>query len=163
SWYMAKDVPAIEHDEEKQPPDLLSEAKAVLEHNRRNDKYTIPAEGLYPHQWLWDSAFIAIGLSHYDIEKAQTEILSILRGQWSNGMIPHMIHSDGITHRQDRETWRSYVSPYAPDNMSTSGITQPPMLAEAVVRIGKKLSKAERRSWYGRVYQALVNHHQWLY
>lgn len=74
-----------------------------------------------------------------------------------------MVLAEGITHRQDREIWRSYVSPYAPDNVATSGITQPPMIAEAVVQIGKKLSKAERRSWYGRVYQALVNYHQWLY
>ncbi len=159
---MSKD-PKDEQDLEKQAPDLLSEAKDVLAHNDRDGKYTIPASGLYPHQWLWDSAFIAIGLAHYDVERAQTEILSILRGQWANGMIPHMIFAEGITHRQDREIWRSYVSPFAPDNVATSGITQPPMLAEAVVRIGKKLSKAERRSWYGRVYQALVNHHTWLY
>lgn len=156
---MSKDQKA---PEEKQP-DLISEAKEVLAKNNRDDKYTVPADGLYPHQWLWDSAFISIGMSHYDTYRAQKEILSILRGQWANGMIPNNVLSAGIAYRQDREIWRSYVSPYAPDNVATSGITQPPMLAEAVVRIGKKLSKTERRTWYGRVYQALVNYHQWLY
>ncbi len=149
-------------DDPKQQPDLLAEAKEVLARNNRDDKYTIPAEGLYPHQWMWDSAFIAIGMSHYDVERAQTEILSILRGQWANGMVPHMVLAEGFKHKQD-EIWRSYLSPFAPDNVATSGMTQPPMLAEAVVRIGKKLSKTERRTWYGRVYQALVSYHQWMY
>src|SRR5690606_38576114 len=45
----------------------------------------------------------------------------------------------------------------------TSGITQPPMLAEAVVRVGQKLTKAERRSWYMEMYRPLVDYHIWLY
>ncbi len=142
--------------------EIIQNAQKVLEENRRGD-YTVPAGSLYPHQWLWDSCFIAIGLSHYDSERAQKEILSLLRGQWANGMLPHMIFSSGISHRQDREVWRSYVSPLAPDNVATSGITQPPLLAEAIVRIGKKLKAPERRSWYRRVYQPLLAYHQWLY
>lgn len=144
------------------PAELLAQAKQVLSDNYRSG-HTIPAEGLYPHQWLWDSCFIAIGLSHYDIERAKTEILNLLKGQWSNGMIPHMIFDPGLRHRQDRELWRSYTSPYSPDDLATSGITQPPLIAEAVVRIGKKLSKDERRSWYASVYPALVRYHKWLY
>jgi hypothetical protein len=143
-------------------PSLLDAAKAVLTENSRGD-FTAPAEGLYPHQWLWDSCFIAIGLSHFDIERAQQEILSLLRGQWSNGMLPHMIFSGDALFRRDRNIWRSWLSPYAPDDVATSGITQPPMLAEAIVRIGKRLSKAERRSWYQTVYPALLAYHQWLY
>lgn len=143
-------------------PDLFASAKAVLDANDQGD-YTIPAEGLYPHQWLWDSCFIAIGISHYNIERAQAEILSLLRGQWANGMLPHMIFSGDDFFRKDRNTWRSWLSPYAPDDIATSGITQPPILAEAVVRIGKKLSKPERRMWYQQVFPALVNYHRWLY
>lgn len=156
-------MPKEKSSEPADHTDLIAGAKEVLKINSRYDKYTIPADGLYPHQWLWDSAFVAIGLSHYDTDRAQKEILSMLRGQWANGMIPHMIMDNSVLYRQDREVWRSYVSPFAPDKLSTSGITQPPMLAEAIVQIGKKLSKAERRSWYGRVYQSLVNYHQWLY
>ena len=37
------------------------------------------------------------------------------------------------------------------------------MLAEAVYRVGQKLSKAERRSWYKTMYPALVDYHIWLY
>lgn len=60
----------------KEQPDLIASAKEVLAKNDRGGKYTIPAEGLYPHQWLWDSCFVAIGISNYDIERAQTEILT---------------------------------------------------------------------------------------
>jgi hypothetical protein len=37
------------------------------------------------------------------------------------------------------------------------------MLAEAVVKIGEKLSLPERRSWYKQVWPHLLRHHQWLY
>lgn len=141
---------------------LAEGAKAVLELNDQGS-FTIPADGLYPHQWLWDSCFIGIGLRHINVDRAKQEILSLLRGQWSNGMIPHMIFDKDLRYRQDRNIWRSWVNPFAPDDVTTSGITQPPMLAEAVVRIGEKLSLPERRSWYSQVYPALLKHHEWLY
>lgn len=143
-------------------PDIADIAEAVLEVNDQGD-YTIPAEGVYPHQWLWDSCFIAIGWRHIDIVRAQTEILSLLRGQWANGMIPHMIFSGDNLFHQDRNLWRSWLSPQAPDDVATSGITQPPMLAEAIVRIGQILPATERRTWYQQVYPALLRYHQWLY
>ena len=145
-----------------EPAEIIAAAKEVLRVSSRGD-YTIPAAGLYPHQWLWDSCFIAIGIRHYDIERAQKEIKSLLRGQWRNGMLPHMIFVPGREHYRDRELWRSWLNVNAPDKLSTSGITQPPMLAEAVVKIGEKLSTPERRSWYKSIYPHLLAHHQWLY
>lgn len=142
--------------------DLIEQSIAVLAANDRGD-FTVPAKGLYPHQWLWDSCFIAIGMRHYDIERAQTEIVSLLRGQWSNGMLPNMILTYGRTSKHKPEMWRSQVSPYAPDNIPTSGITQPPMIAEAVVKIGEKLDLPERRSWYQKVYPAILAYHEWMY
>lgn len=141
---------------------LLELATQVLKQNDRGS-WTVPAGALYPHQWLWDSCFIAIGLRHLDIERAQTELISLLRGQWSNGMLPNIIFSEGQDYRRDRELWRSYLSPYSPDKVATSGITQPPMLAEAVVRIGEKLKLPERRTWYKSMFPALVRYHEWLY
>ena len=144
-------------------PDISDRAIEVL---RKNDKglYTIPAEGRYPHQWLWDSCFIAIGQRHYDVERARMEIMGLLRGQWSNGMIPHMIFTPGYKqYRSAHGIWESWVSPFAPDDVSTSGITQPPIIAEAVVRIGEKMKLPERRSWYRQVFPALLSYHEWLY
>lgn len=143
-------------------PDLSERATQVLKDNDHG-QYTIPAEGLYPHQWLWDSAFIAIGQRHYDVERAKMEILSLLTGQWSNGMVPHMIFDKDPAYRRDHNFWRSWVSPFAPDDVITSGITQPPVLAEAIVKIGEKLDLVERRSWYRQVFPALLAYHQWLY
>ncbi len=141
---------------------LLEDAKNVLSMNDRGN-YTQPAHGLYPHQWLWDSCFVAIGLRHLDIERAQAEILSLLKGQWHNGMMPNIIFRDDPEYRTDRDIWRSWVNPFAPNGVSTTGITQPPVLAEAVVQIGAKLAWPERRSWYRLVYPALLAYHTWLY
>lgn len=142
--------------------ELFQHAKQVL-HDNDHGHYTMPAKGLYPHQWLWDSCFTAIGLRHLDAGRAQTEILSLLRGQWRNGMIPGMIFAEGAQYRTDRNVWRSWVNPASPDDVVTSGITQPPVLAEAVVRVGESLSLPERRTWYKQVYPHLVAYHLWLY
>lgn len=141
---------------------IFDSAREVLSTHDRG-LYTVPSNRLYPHQWLWDSCFIAIGIRHYDIERAQSEILSILRGQWSNGMLPNIIFSNEKEYANDRDLWRSQVNAFSPDHISTSGITQPPMLAEAVVRIGEKMGLADRRSWYRRVYPAILAYHLWLY
>lgn len=142
--------------------EVLAKAIAVLKKNDQK-RYISPAGGLYPHQWLWDSCFIAIGLRHLSIERAQTELRSLIRGQWTNGMIPNMIFKDSGMYARDAAIWRSDLSVFAPSNIKTSGITQPPMLAEAIVRIGEKLSTSERRSWYAEMYQPLLAYHTWLF
>ncbi len=134
----------------------------MLKMNDRGN-YTQPADKLYPHQWLWDSCFIAIGLRHLDVERAKMELLSLLRGQWDNGMLPNIIFRDDPQYHFDRSVWRSWLNPFAPSGVSTTGITQPPMLAEAVVQVGKKLEWPERRLWYRMVYPALLKYHEWLY
>lgn len=141
---------------------LLAEAAQVLTANDRGG-WTVPAGELYPHQWLWDSCFIAIGLAHLDIERAQKEIKNLLRGQWSNGMVPHIIFEDSPEHRREHKLWQSWLNPHAPNGLLTTGITQPPMLAEAAVRIGQKMKLPERRSWYRQIYPHLLKYHQWIY
>ncbi|MDQ3317783.1 MAG: hypothetical protein M3522_10690 [Actinomycetota bacterium] len=56
---------------------LFSGAEKVL---RRNDMggWTKAAPNLYPHQWSWDSAFIAIGLAHLDTRRAARELETLL-------------------------------------------------------------------------------------
>ncbi|HET7827820.1 MAG TPA: trehalase family glycosidase [Candidatus Saccharimonadales bacterium] len=139
---------------------LLADAEAVLKRNDRG-RWTVPAGELYPHQWLWDSCFIAIGRRHLDIDRAQTELRSLLEGQWDDGMLPNIIFRS--PEKRHIDLWRSWLNPYAPDNLATSGITQPPMLADAVVRVGQKLKLAERRSWYKEMLAPLVRYHEWLY
>jgi hypothetical protein len=144
------------------PEDLLERCIAVLKLNDRGN-YTQPAPKLYAHQWLWDSCFTAIGLRHIDNDRAQLELSSLLRGQWHNGMLPNIIFRDEIQYRAQRDQWRSWLSPNAPNGVKTSGLTQPPMLAEAVVKVGAKMAWPERRRWYRLMYPSLLAYHQWLY
>ena len=44
---------------------LVQQAKMVLDFNWTGE-YTMPDPRLYPHQWSWDSALIALGYSRYD-------------------------------------------------------------------------------------------------
>ena len=89
--------------------ELYQQCIDVLVDNDRGS-HTIPAPGLYPHQWLWDSCFIAIGQRHYDVARAQQELLSLLRGQWHNGMIPNMILSRDFVGKQSASFWQSDLS-----------------------------------------------------
>jgi hypothetical protein len=143
-------------------PAIIDTCLATLAENDRGS-YTSPNGSLYPHQWLWDSCFNAIGIRHIDVARAQQEIESILEGQWSNGMVPHMIFDSSPQYHRDRAIWSSWLSPNAPDDLATSGITQPPIIAEAVWRVGELLPKLERKAWFARVLPALINYHTWLY
>jgi hypothetical protein len=151
-----------ENTEVTEGPNLLEQATEVLTANDRGN-YTVPAENLYPHQWLWDSCFIAIGLRWLDVDRAKTELESLLRGQWTTGMLPNMIFSDKPQYKRDRNLWRSWISPYSPDNIATSGITQPPMLAEAIWQVGSRMKAAERRSWFKHILPNLEAYHTWFY
>ncbi len=141
---------------------LLDKAKQVLKDNMLNG-IVIPAQGLYPHQVLWDSCFISIGLSHYNVKQAQKQIREFFNAQWKNGMIPHIIFNPLPRYWYDRRIWRSWISPLANKSIATSGMTQPPMFAEAITKIGSKLNGSERLEWYNSIYDQLVNYHTWLY
>lgn len=139
---------------------LETYCKAVLKQNDLGG-WTKPTTSIYPHQWLWDSCFIAIGQRHYDVKRAQREIKNLFRGQWKNGMLPNIIY--GTEKRYSDDIWHSRVARHAPKHIKTSGITQPPMVAEAVVKIGEYLHKKERREWYRSVFPNLLRYHEWLY
>ena len=66
---------------------------------RTNDTgaFVKPSLGQYPHQWNWDAAFIAIGLSYVDMERARAEVHSLLQGQWDDGMVPHILYHHGAS------------------------------------------------------------------
>ena len=59
---------------------LIRRAKMILDFNRVGS-YTQPGPRLYPHQWSWDSAFIAIGYAHYDQRRATNELNHLFDSQ----------------------------------------------------------------------------------
>lgn len=143
--------------------DILSEqCENVLRANDRGT-FTVPSPSLYPHQWLWDSSFAAIGWAHIDTDRAQQEIFSLFHAQWHNGMIPHMIFNMSPKYAQDRAAWRSWVSAQSPNDVATSGITQPPIIAEAVWRIGAQIDAPHRIAFFKKVLPKLIKYHMWLY
>jgi glycogen debranching enzyme len=116
------------HDREA----LIEHARAVLAGNDMG-AFVRPGRDLYPHQWNWDSALIAIGLAGVDPARARAEVRSLLRGQWHDGMVPHIVfHLPTADYSPGPELWGSSACDGAPPDVATSGITQPPVLATAV-------------------------------
>jgi hypothetical protein len=138
---------------------LIERAISVL---RSNDTglFTKPGPNQYPHQWNWDSALIALGLSHFDLPRAQLEIRSLLSGQWQDGMLPHVVyHQTASDYFPPASFWQIENSPHAPDS-PTSGITQPPLLATVIRRIH---SRHPMPDFVKEVYPALLGWHRWLH
>jgi hypothetical protein len=75
---------------------LVRQARAVLDFNWTGE-YTMPGPRLYPHQRSWDSAFIAIGYSHYDQERATRELRHLFEAQWKNGLLPQLVFNPHFT------------------------------------------------------------------
>jgi hypothetical protein len=141
---------------------------------RRNGlkAWTKPAPSLYPHQWSWDSAFIALGLAHVDNRRATDELESLFRGQWSTGKVPHIVFDPEApkeSYFPDAERWNSSaLSEDAPPGRRTSGLCQPPVHAIAVRRIwqtsrGKDEERVERaRAFLRGNYRRLFSWHRYL-
>jgi hypothetical protein len=111
-------------------------ALAVLHKNDLGD-WTRPAPRLYPHQWSWDSAFIALGLAHVDLDRALRELETLFGAQWSDGRVPHIVFNPQAgDYFPGPEWWASArTSASAPREPATSGLVQPPVHALALERI----------------------------
>jgi len=139
--------------------DLLSRAQAVLRANNAG-AFTQPGPRQYPHQWNWDSAVVALGLSHFDLPRALAEIRSLIGGQWRDGMIPHVVYHTGPSdYFPDPGFWQIENSPNAP-GVATSGITQPPILATIVRRIH---AHTPISGFLRQAYPSLLHWHRWLH
>ncbi|MGW4447497.1 MGH1-like glycoside hydrolase domain-containing protein [Streptomyces sp. NPDC004682] len=130
---------------------------------------TVPSRSLYPHQWSWDSAFIAIGLRHLSPLRAQTELETLLAAQWADGRVPHIVFHPSVpldAYFPSPDFWRSSTAGRAagaPRTVQTSGIVQPPVHALAawlVHRADPGLSRA--RGFLARVYPRLAAWHRYL-
>jgi hypothetical protein len=128
------------------------------------------APGLYPHQWSWDTAFIAIGLAPIDTALACRNLDALFAGQWHNGMVPHIVFDPaarGYFPGPDRWACADLTS-QAPTAPLTSGICQPPVhaiaaskiVARAMDRGGQQGSAA--RAWARGIHPKLLVWHRFL-
>ncbi|GAA2388754.1 trehalase family glycosidase [Streptomyces glaucosporus] len=147
---------------------LRDAARRVLLRNWTGGS-TVPSRSLYPHQWSWDSAFVAIGLRHLSPERAQRELETLLAAQWGDGRVPHIVFNPAVpldAYFPSPDFWRSSTAGAAagaPADVETSGIVQPPVHALAawlVHRADPALSR--RRGFLRRLYPKLVAWHHYL-
>ncbi len=153
-------------------PRLAARAETVL---RRNDMgaWTKAAPNLYPHQWSWDSAFIAIGLAHFDTRRAARELETLFAHQWATGKVPHIVFNpDAPPHSYfpGPEHWAcAAASPDAPPAPPyTSCLSQPPIHAIAALRIWEaagrrsEVDTASARAFLKGIYPRLLSWHRYL-
>jgi glycogen debranching enzyme len=134
----------------------IADAQAVLRGNDRGG-YSVPTARLYPFQWNWDSAFVAMGWACFDEPRAWQEIHLLLRGQWEDGLIPQIVfHAPSDDYFPGPDVWQVRRTP------PTSGITQPPVLATAVRHLldrARDTALAEAQA--DEIYPHLLRNHRW--
>src|SRR6056297_69072 len=160
----------MSHSSDMQPSakisDQIQDAKKVLDDNHVGS-YTKPAADLYPYQWSWDSAFIAIGYAHYAQQKAEEELLHLFNSQWDNGLIPQIVFANTREHDTyfpGPEFWQTELMDLAPRLPKTSGICQPPIHATAVRHILKYGSDYDRaKRFASKIFPKLKAWHEFLH
>jgi hypothetical protein len=160
-----KDKPYPKRTTFREPKELAAWAAKTL---RQNDMggWTKPAPGLYPHQWSWDSAFIAIGLAHLDSRRAARELSTLFDHQWVTGKVPHIVFDPKAppgSYFPGADHWARVAAPVPP---YTSGLCQPPVHAIAVSRIWETArggrEAAFARAFLCEIYPKLFSWHRYL-
>ena len=138
---------------------------------RRNDmgEWTRAAPELYPHQWSWDTGFIAVGLAHLDTDRAARELLTLFAYQWKNGKVPHIVFNPEAppeSYFPGAEHWISAGefpdAPPAPPY--TSALCQPPTHAIGALRVWEVAGEKEiaARDFLREIYPRLISWHRYL-
>jgi glycogen debranching enzyme len=139
-------------------PDLSAAAKAVLARNDRGG-YTVPTDRLYPFQWNWDSAFVAMGFATFDLPRAFRELERLAEGQWDDGMIPHIVfHAPSDDYFPGPAVWGTA------HRVPTSGITQPPVFGTALRQLHDAAQRDGRADLDERaraLFHAALRSHRW--
>jgi glycogen debranching enzyme len=136
---------------------ILRDAVRILVANW-DGSYTVPSRRLYPHQWSWDSAFVAIGNARWSPRRARSELLALFGAQWRDGRVPHIAFNPKVpdgAYFPGPEFWEVR----APSGSATSGIVQPPVHALAAWRV--HLAEPDP-AFLGRLYPRLVAQQDYL-
>ncbi len=115
--------------------ELDEQAIEILQKNDRGG-YTVPTAKLYPYQWNWDSAFVALGFLTFDRDRAWREVELLLEGQWQNGMVPSIIfRRNDPDYFPGPAVWRTQTNSEVIPPIASTGISQPPVLASIVLKM----------------------------
>lgn len=130
---------------------------------RKNDRggFTVPTAKLYPYQWNWDSAFVALGFATFDRERAWQELELLLEGQWENGMVPHIIfRRNDPDYFPGPNVWQTPLSDTGGGKVSSGGISQPPVLSSIVHWLVQQESDEKRAT---SMFDRLMKWHNWYH
>ncbi len=127
---------------------ILTNRCSVPNHQALRKPFNMPSKYVFKHQWLWDSSFHSIVLSHYDVNMAMEELENLFTNQKPDGRIPHEIF-------MSKEACKSFwgIDDYSP------WTTQPPVLAVAVDRV---LSVKWDDDFAKRAINALMKYDEWF-
>jgi len=146
--------------------DSVALAQATLLGNWR-DGFAVPSARLYPFQWNWDAGFSALGYGYFDRPKAYAELRSMFRGQWRNGMVPHIVfHRPNPNYFPGPDEWLTERSRHAPAGIRTSGITQNPVFGFILARLAEALADSgdpELEPFLRELFPKVVAFHRYLY
>lgn len=122
----------------------------------------------YPHYWPNDMAITAMGVRHFDPERAASDVVHSLRGQWSNGMVPHQTYDPSIPFIKspDKRFWRPYrmIKPeQMPNDVDTSGVATLPIVAQGMWSVSQNLDKTQRQSFLQATVPKVAAFHEWFY
>lgn len=143
---------------------LIAAAKTVLDGNWMGAA-TKPAPRLYPHQWSWDSAFIALGYARYDQARAESELRALFAAQWRSGLLPQIVfHPAARGYFPGPDAWGLRGDPRIPAAALTTGIVQPPVHATAALHIVRHArDAAAARRFLVELYPGLRAWHDYLH
>src|SRR3989449_2636114 len=149
--------------------ELLNEAKAILQRNTitvtvdgKPYERIIPSKDYYVHQWLWDTAGVAMGLVHVREEAAFNELLSLSAGQWINGLMPHIIYNPGESrYYPPADQWQT--TSFTRNGIKTSGITDPPLFAISAEYVCNHASdEKQKRDFINNILPSIMAYHDYL-
>lgn len=136
---------------------LDDEAVSILRDNDLGG-FIIPTRRLYPYQWNWDSAFCALGLANFDLDRAWQEIESLFDAQWSDGMVPHIVfRRNDPDYFPGPEVWGTNRTP------PSSGISQPPVIAMILRDLLHRSCDPDGRSRLKKLFPKLLAWHRWYH
>lgn len=143
---------------------IKAHAREELQRNWTGEYFAPHLEGAFPDNFLWDTCFVAIGLAEDEPELAASLLLQLKRYQWPNGMFANQnVDATRPGTIIERANFRTDKSRDAPENLPTSGFSQPPMLAEATLAVAEKLDKDERSVFLDEMVPSITKYHEWLF
>ena len=117
---------------------------------------TVLTNRLYSYQWNWHSGFTSLGIWHFNKWRAWLEIMVLLDALWDDGLVPHIVSRQYDPDYFPRpNVWKSNTEP------STSGHSQPPVLASVILRLVRMDTAYDSRK-AREVFPKLMAYHRWF-